>query len=73
MQLLRASQAPGRSAGAIEGCRLVWITDVLPDGPFEPDETLIPRIFDAQDRLAALPSDAALLATLRGHLRQGDA
>jgi methylase of polypeptide subunit release factors len=41
-----------------------WVrTDVLPDGPFEPDETLIPRIFDAQDRLAALPSDDALLAS----------
>ncbi len=40
-----------------------WIrTDQLPDGPLEPDDTLIPRIFEAQDHLSALATDEAMLA-----------
>ena len=40
-----------------------WVrADVLPDGPFEPDEDLIPRIFDGQDRLMSFSSDDEVLA-----------
>ena len=40
-----------------------WVrADRFPEAPLEPDETLIPAIFDAQDHLSALPTDAALLA-----------
>ncbi|HYT66019.1 MAG TPA: methyltransferase [Vicinamibacterales bacterium] len=40
-----------------------WVrTDRFPDGSLEPDESLIPRIFDAQDLLSQAHTDDALLA-----------
>jgi methylase of polypeptide subunit release factors len=40
-----------------------WVrTDRFPDGPLDPDDSLIPRIFDNQDLLSALDSDEALLS-----------
>ena len=40
-----------------------WVrTDRFPEGPLDPDDSLIQRIFDNQDLLSALDTDEALLA-----------